>query len=399
MTQLSFVDLAYPGAKHSRFEHALGVMHLCGRFGEHLRVNQHINSEEVRLLRLAGLLHDIGHGPFSHAFEPTFAYQIRKDPEGWVDAHVRWGQQILQESRFGLAKVLTKHDDLRKISLLIGKGYSKSPVSKDVLTGPFSADRLDYLRRDAYHAGAPEYAIIDPERIIHGIYPFDNSVGYLAKATYALEGAILSYFFMYRALYYHHVARAANLLFDKACWLAFGSGGLKVNLDDPEFYFEFTDRKLLSLLLSLENRNEESKQLIRLLLMRRLPKRILDERDLTTYGDLWKKLSTTIQDHPTKHQIEAQIKGKIGHDVYIDTPYLIPYPPPGDDPTIIPNEQDPYKNYLLSSSSPTLTGLRGLGGYPIPRVYVPRDQIPEKALEMTKFKEKILNTIIQTLQQ
>jgi len=83
------------------------------------------------------------------------------------------------------------------------------------MTGICSIDRLDYLKRDAYHAGTPEYAIIDAERILKSliIYSRDPYIApvFKKKALYALEGVVLSYFYMYRAIYYHRAVRAAYL--------------------------------------------------------------------------------------------------------------------------------------------------------------------------------------------
>ena len=102
ISQLSFVDLVYPDAKHTRFGHSLGVMHLCGKYARHLGRfaclgNGEDSTDQKRVLRLAGLLHDIGHGPYSHACEPAMAEFILRDQNSWHDAHVRLGQRIIRD--------------------------------------------------------------------------------------------------------------------------------------------------------------------------------------------------------------------------------------------------------------------------------------------------------------
>ena len=262
ISQLSFADLVYPNATHTRFTHSLGVAYLAGIVVEYLKtsgIGKEIGLEEIdyEALKWAGLLHDIGHLPFSHVCEPAFAYFI-DGTEDWEDYHVRIGINILKNEKFGIKEKIPS-EILKKVIALIGKESCKEIplLLKSILTGVCNIDRLDYLRRDAYHAGTPEYAIIDYHRVLNSLtyYPPDPYLVpvFKKKALYALEGVILSYFYMYRAIYYHHAVRAAYLLFQNIIWEAFEKYDLQKDisqLTEPDFWNTFDDYKFINLLYS-----------------------------------------------------------------------------------------------------------------------------------------------------
>jgi len=390
VSQVAFCDLAYPSAKHTRFSHSLGVMHLCGLYADHLAqfglMDDH--KELRRLLRLAGLLHDIGHWPFSHVAEPTFAEFVLKDEQGWEDSHVRWGQRIIRNPDFGISRIIGEQTAEYVAALIGGQGEQLGlhPALDHVLKGLFSADRLDYLKRDAHHAGTTEYAIIDTQRIIDSTFVEGRRLQHLQKGLFALEGAILSYAYMYRALYHHRVARGAACVFETALYHAFSDGHLGDETErylEPSFFSQFTDYRLLSLIA--ERGGEEANGLIRALLARQIPKCLLDYPDLDIYRGPLANLAQKVRDYAKKRSIEQAVAQRLdGRRVYLDTPRFVPYIPPGDftkEPLIAPSQDEALKAKLLSDRAPLLKAL--YDAFPIiTRVYVERgaDMPPKEYL-------------------
>ena len=145
--QLGFIALIYPGANHSRFEHCIGTMHLASKLAEQLELDEH----DKELVRMAGLLHDAGHGPFSHVSEAVFEVP-HEELTGFV---VR---------KTSLADKLSEKFDTQEIvDIINGKGRL-GPI----ISGELDMDRMDYLIRDSHYTGVA-YGVIDTERIISNL--------------------------------------------------------------------------------------------------------------------------------------------------------------------------------------------------------------------------------------
>lgn len=338
ISQLSFANLVYPNATQNRFSHSLGVMYLgriVGRYLKTSNIGEEIGLSDIDYESIvwAGLLHDIGHLPFSHVCEPVFAYFIGGSND-WKDYHVKIGLEIIQSSTFGIKEIIG--DEIaKKITTIIDKSNSDNhPLLHEAMTGVCSVDRLDYLKRDAYHAGTPEYAIIDTDRILTSMIHFSKdpyiSPIFKKKALYALEGAILSYFYMYRAIYYHHAVRAAYVLFQDIIWDAFEKYELKSkieNLFDPEFWHNFDDHRFLSRLYSIEELHPKLEQLV----FRKLPKMIPPEKIL---GINIMRIYRFIEASPYNEKVskeriiteELRKKYSELEMVLLDSPVVIPYP-------------------------------------------------------------------------
>jgi len=333
VSQLSFADFTYPNATHTRFSHSLGVMELARRTVQYLKSSKaDIDEPYLEALIWAGLLHDIGHFPFSHVFEPAGAEFIEKEGKTWQDFHVRWGKKIIKNSAFGISKIIP-NNIIDKVLSLIDKDDKNNPkILRDTMTWFFNIDRLDYLRRDAYHAGTPEYAIIDTDRVISSQISYDDeSISvYKKKTLYALEGTILSYFYMYRAIYYHHTVRAAYLLFQDILWDAFEKYKIFEGIDwqDPNFWINFDDHRCLTMLAKNENLSGK----LTSLLTRELPK-MIKETELSDPNIC--KVLQLCQEGSYKEKIELerrlqenlQSKWVSLKMLYLDSPILVPYPP------------------------------------------------------------------------
>ena len=196
ITQLPFVYLVYPGARHSRFDHSLGCMYLAGEFAKSLGLDEY----RRKVMRLAGLLHDIGHAPYSHLFETLL--------EESGSSHELMTARILREDE-ELAEAIEECGVSVKDVLEVLEG--EAPEST-VISGPIDADKLDFLLRDAYFTGAP-YGLIDVRRIILRSRLMNGKLAVNINAVGAVEEMALARYQNFMNIYFHHTARAAQILF------------------------------------------------------------------------------------------------------------------------------------------------------------------------------------------
>ena len=156
--QLAMANLVYPGAVHTRFDHSLGVTHVAGLMAEEL-LGDH--REDIELVRKAALLHDIGHGPFSHVSDSSLERYANRDSleEGQKKEkiHELISANIIRTNP-DLVRILGE-DTCDRIAKLLGKGHGQ-PALKAIVSGPLDADKQDYLLRDSHFCGVP-YGIFD----------------------------------------------------------------------------------------------------------------------------------------------------------------------------------------------------------------------------------------------
>ena len=245
--QLSGAHLVYPGAQHSRFEHSLGVMHITNQAGLALAEKEIIKSDDIESLRLAGLLHDIGHGPFSHLFEEII--QKKKT------SHEDYGKKIILNSEIGDSISQSGQD--KKLITKIAFGDSKNQFMNEIISGALSADMMDYLLRDGYFTGA-EHAKVDHKRIIHSLDVYRKKLALERSALYSFESMMHSRYQMFKAVYFHKTVRAGEVMLLEALRLSddeFGFTSLNMNE-----YLKLTDEYVLSKLLSSDPISNETKQ-------------------------------------------------------------------------------------------------------------------------------------------
>jgi HD superfamily phosphohydrolase len=195
--QLGFSYLVYPGANHTRFEHSLGTMYLADvasrRFG--LAENEHT------LVVAAALLHDIGHGPFSHASEPfieKFLHRTHDDIEIIVEEQV--GSRLRE---WGI--------DPAEICAVVKGNH---PLS-GIIHGDLDVDRMDYLLRDAYYTGAP-YGSVDAQRLIRHLIRTSDGTVLDENGVNAAESLLIARTLMRPTVYFHHVSRIGESMFQLA---------------------------------------------------------------------------------------------------------------------------------------------------------------------------------------
>lgn len=402
ISQLSFVDLVYPDAKHSRFSHSLGTMYLAWKYAEHLLDLDIIKIKDVRLFRFAGLLHDIGHAPFSHAFEPALHAFLYPEQKTWIGIHELFGQKIILEPQYKISETLGNRSS-SVANMIRGKDPNgkHSTIFETIMKAPFCCDRLDYLQRDAYHLGTMEYSIIDSERIIRSLV-FDNSEPrYLRKGLYALEGALLSYYNMYRSSYYHHTTRAAFSLFTELTWQLFEENEEKKEEEGIEMHFTKPNKFLSFTNYTFTHKYHEN-QLLQMLVCRNLPKVIISEIDFERYKSVLGKLTTLIQNkYEKKRSIEKELlkflNKKISNKirfVFIDAPRFIPYAMFQEEDHFILDEFDPLQSKELSGISKIVEALKEERKKMIPRIYIyPRIYSKSSKKKIEKLKIEIVNKI------
>lgn len=212
--QLGHAHLVYPGATHTRFDHALGVYHLAGRALSVMRERgalDDVDATECRLIPLAGLLHDIGHYPFSHALEELDASRI-------PGHHEALAARFVADTVVASALAELAPDAAARIDALI-RGRSASPL-QGLVSGSLDLDKIEYLKRDARFCGVP-FGEVDAERLLHALtLARDPATGRLEVAVHekgvaSLESLLFAKYQMFRNVYWHHAVRAATVLYKR----------------------------------------------------------------------------------------------------------------------------------------------------------------------------------------
>lgn len=269
--QLAGAHLVYPAAQHSRFEHSLGTMHLAGLAGEHLFSIGVLDKESIQELRIAALLHDIGHGPFSHLFEEALKATSNKN-------HESIGAEIICKTE--LSDILSGFGYSPSVISEISFGNSKVKFKNEIISGSLSSDLMDYLPRDGFFTGV-EYGKVDYNRIINSFRVTNNgSLALDISSFYSFESMIISRYEMFRAVYFHKTVRSAEVMLLHSLLLSSEILNLsKISLTD---YLKLTDDSILLKISSSPN-NEMAKEMVSNYLERKLLKcvyeRFIRKRD------------------------------------------------------------------------------------------------------------------------
>ena len=252
--QLGLAYLVYPGATHTRFEHALGTWHLAGRTLAMLQGRGDVSpglSGEARVVAAAALLHDIGHYPFSHALEEIGA----PHHEDVAGALLTRGEiaDVLREA-------IAPDAPERVVELI--RGHSASPL-QGLISGSIDLDKIEYLKRDALMCGVP-YGEIDVDRLIHSLTLVTDpvtrrlTIGVAEKRLSALESLLFAKYQMYRNVYWHHAVRSATAMYKRLVADAIRSGALRVSelssFSDESLLHQLDERAPSALLRGLRER-------------------------------------------------------------------------------------------------------------------------------------------------
>ena len=319
--QLANTHLVYPGAVHTRFEHSLGTLELAYRMAQMIE-SLRDNWEKARIIRYAALLHDVGHGPFSHVFEDIVSRITKKSSF----KHESVTLDILQNDE-KIAKILGEYKD-SVIDLL---GSKKRFVEHCIIDGPLDADKLDYLQRDSYHAGVA-YGVFDSTRVLHTLKEIrgrflDTEESYLGvdmKGREAVIGMLLAYYYMHETVYSHKTRRIADAMLTRSAELAAKNDATydkrifqysKGDADFIRIFKEFDDRRFLEQILA--SKDEKARQ-IGLRLSRRMLFKAIFGKDLRDFPD--RVRFNLMQIAPTQTE---KLEKDIGDYLKIDSDFVI----------------------------------------------------------------------------
>ena len=194
ISQLGLTCLVYPGALHTRFHHAIGAMHLMQKAISVLRKKGHnIKDDEAEGAKIAILLHDIGHGAFSHALEHSIVENITHE----------------DLSLFYMNKLNEEFKGKLNLAIKIFKGKYKKKYLHQLISSQLDMDRIDYLNRDSFYSGVQE-GVVGVERIINMLNVIDNKLVVESKGIYSVEKFLISRRLMYWQVYYHKTVVSAE---------------------------------------------------------------------------------------------------------------------------------------------------------------------------------------------
>lgn len=212
--QLGLAYFAYQGAEHSRFTHSLGAFHLASRMVAKLRLRYQIAEEHQTAVRVAALLHDVGHGPFSHVIESIIGFH-----------HEAFTIEAVLSPDTGIGRLLKEYSTrLPQDVAAIIRGDFRPRALAQLVSSQLDVDRMDYLLRDSMMTGA-KYGVYDLEWVIRSIeIDEENDRLYVAApGKYAVEDYLQARYYMYRQVYFHRTLRSAEavlrVLLKRALWL------------------------------------------------------------------------------------------------------------------------------------------------------------------------------------
>lgn len=270
--QTSLAYTVYPGATHTRFSHSLGSFHLAGRIGGKMYRENVISDEELALLKVAALLHDIGQFPFSHSIEGYYLTQ------GFGSKELR--KYII--TRSSIADVLDENgiDKNKLLDIYEGKSLLSS-----IIDGEVDVDRMDYLMRDSRHTGV-QLGKLDLDRLIDTIFYTKDGVMVEDKGIISLENFYISRLHMYQAVYYHKTILGYEIFLRKIfeevlqyCNTEFKSSNYIKELVDNNLIAYWDDELIISILYNCLSQNIPSSllQKIKNFMDRKGPKVVYEE--------------------------------------------------------------------------------------------------------------------------
>jgi uncharacterized protein len=302
LRQLALESLVYPRAVHTRFDHSIGALHIARVLCAKLLPNE----DSRRLVRLAALLHDIGHGPFSHVSEPLLQRysdktKLKVKSQDEVHESISW-EVILHNKE--LARLLSEEDREHIVGLLRGEyGFS---LYKDIVSGPIDVDKQDYLLRDSHFCGV-KYGLYDQGRLTDTLLCHEDADDLILALSphgiHTLEQFVLARYYMHTQVYRHKIRLITDKMIhrgillgieeDKIGWLKdlYSFDGSPEFLDD---YLTWYDERLFCEILGPETPDGYAKMIFRQLQDRKLLKMIFEaqERDFedpevrkTVFGD------------------------------------------------------------------------------------------------------------------
>jgi HD superfamily phosphohydrolase len=314
LRQLAGSEYVYPSANHTRFEHCLGVMYLAGKVLENPHISQLVSDKEVDVCRIAALLHDVGHGPFSHIFEGILIKNLNKTHEDLTSWIIKKSEVADKLSKLG-------HDPNEIGELAVGKLHKKDRAFLDqIISSAVDVDKQDFIVRDTYHTGA-EYGFIDVFRLIHALDVLGENLAVELGALSALEAIVIARIESFKSIYFHRVGRAAQIMLATAMEKANPELGL-TSFKTPEEYMALDDYTVWSAL----KKCQASRGIIANLEQRQMLKCAYER----TFYEKDTMMSNLFSQESYRQQIQSEIAKEAGvgvESVVIDVPTVpsVPY--------------------------------------------------------------------------
>jgi HD superfamily phosphohydrolase len=323
--QTGFAHLVFPGANHTRLEHSLGVYWVARSMAERLA----LEPAEREQVAVGGLLHDVGHAPFSHTLDGPMREVLgigheERTREAILDPEPRLGGSAAAPAR-SVPEILRRHRvDPERVADLVDPPTRRPgpPLLRSILHGAIDADRLDYLQRDAHYTGVAHGAI-DASRLLDTIRSVGSRLVFAEKGRSALEGFLVGRALMYTSVYYHKTVRAAEVMAQAAVERMPEYPGAAAPI------FDLTDAELTVRLAATPG---VSSALMRSLLNRQLYKRAYRVRVLEPSDRRrWRRLAASPADRRQAEDAAAQRLGAPPGSVLFDLAGLEPRDPAGAD--------------------------------------------------------------------
>ncbi|MEM4258008.1 MAG: HD domain-containing protein [Candidatus Thermoplasmatota archaeon] len=311
--QLGFAHLVFPGAHHTRLEHSLGTYNIAAQIVEILQLTY----EEKQLVKCAALLHDIGHGPFSHTLESILIEKFNVDHVDLTEKLIRGAYDIFkkEEQQFiettSVHQILTKYTiDLDALCSIIRGVFLKKPYLSQLLNSTIDVDQLDYLMRDAYYTGVA-YGMIDVDRLQQTLLIFNDNLAVQRKGVNAVENILMARGLMYSSVYFHKTVRIAEIMLSKAIEF--------LEHVEPFSFFRMTDGEIIEW---LKQQGRYQQEIVTRLKYRHLFKQafMLPSTDHNQqHTDLIRNLEDSRKRHEKEREFEQKLGIPHGH-VIIDIP-------------------------------------------------------------------------------
>ncbi len=339
LRQLAGAEYVYPGANHTRFEHSIGVMYLAGRVVSNPNISKYITEDEAETERIAALLHDVGHGPFSHVFE----YLLTKDLDKTHEDLTTW---IIQKSELSdiIKKAGYNPQDIGRLA--VGKLQKPKRAFLDqIISSTVDVDKQDFIVRDTYHTGA-EYGYIDIYRLIHTLDILGENLAVEVGALSALESLLIARIESFKSIYFHRVGRAAQIMLATAMDKANEELGL-TRFKTPEQYLAMDDYTVYTMLKNCK----KSKKIIDDLENRRMLK--------CAYEKTFYEKDTMVSNIFSRETYRRQLRSEIAEEAKVETSMVMI-----DVPTV---PSVPYEHSVLTENMEIAAFYRTPEGKKIPQ--------------------------------
>ncbi len=371
--QLGLALYTYQGAEHSRFAHSLGVLHLMTRVLDRLGESYRISPEDHAAARAAALLHDIGHGSYSHVMEKVLNFH-----------HEAWTVEAVLSEETEVGRVLRSYsEELPARVAAIIEGRFQPAYLAQLVSSQLDVDRMDYLLRDSLMTGA-KYGIYDLEWVINAIAVDEerDRIYVSARGLYAVEEYLQARYYMFRQVYFHRTLRSAEAVLRSALrraleltergeevWCAPGTAFEKVLRRHPRGLHDHLEMDDSDVLFHLKQWQHSSDHVLadlsRRFIGRRLFKAIDLDMPLGERADFLASARAAVE------------RASFAPDYYFiedhasDVPYYSYYSAEGAEPKARIYVEDGYARPLVREISEVSEAVRGLRGYHLHRVCFP----------------------------